>query len=80
MTTLGHRKHKPAGEILGPADTSGRAEYERIMALLRSGDLVRDNHYAVVDIDGLLQFTQLDFIPFFYCSGSFIEDYLKDFE
>ena len=53
-------------------------EHDRIMALLRSGKLQRDNRLAVVDIDGLLQFTQLDFIPFFYCDGEVVEQYLRD--
>jgi hypothetical protein len=53
-------------------------EYSRVMGLIRSGKLERDNRLAVVDIDGLLQFVQLDFIPFFYCSGEVVEGYINE--
>jgi len=53
-------------------------EWLRIMALLRQRKIVRDNRLAVVDIDGLLQFLQLDTIPFFHCDGKIVEQYLRD--
>lgn len=55
-------------------------EYQRILKLIRSGKIKHDNLLVVVDIDGLLQFMRLDFIPFFYCPTERVEEYLEDWE
>lgn len=53
-------------------------EWLRIMALLRQKEITRDNRLAVVDIDGQLQFIQVDTIPFFYCDGKIVEQYVRE--
>lgn len=52
-------------------------EWLRTMRLIKRREVVRDSLLAVVDIDGLLQFTQLDFIPFFYCPTKRVEELLR---
>ena len=68
----------PAGVDLATWTKTEAAEYERILGLLRSGEIKGDSTLIVFSCDGILQFSRADLVPFFYCSGSVVEEYLKD--
>ena len=53
------------------------AEYDRILGLLRSGEIKGDPTLIVFSTDGLLQFARADLIPFFYCPTKRVEELLR---
>jgi len=73
------RKHPwPDGVVTLQGLGSG-AEFNRILALIRSGELRPDPTLILFSSDGIVHFSRADLIPWLYCSTERVEELLEEF-
>lgn len=53
------------------------AEYNRILNLIRAGEIEADPTLILFSSDGILHFSRADLIPWFYCSTEHVEELLR---
>lgn len=72
------RRPWPDGVVTLQGLGSG-AEYNRVLALIRAGEIKPDPTLVLFSSDGIVHFSRADLIPWFYLSTERVEELLEEF-